>query len=145
MRYLNPADRNLARITKGDKNFAKRLDSKNREFPIKLRDIHNIEKRNSIGIRVFGYGNKEKHPICVSKKCCEDKHVDLSLIGEREKNHYVLIKDFNTFKYDHTVHGGRKHFRCNCLHAFFTEEVLKRHIKDCLKPNGKQAIKMPKR
>ena len=29
------------------------------------------------------------------------KHVDLLLIGEREKKDYVLIKDFNRFIYDH--------------------------------------------
>ena len=41
----------------------------------------------------------KKYPICISKKCCEDKYVDLLLIGE--KKYYVLIKDFNTFMYDH--------------------------------------------
>ena len=43
------------------------------------------------------------------KKCCEEKHVDLLLIGEEDKRHYVLIKDFNTFTYDHTLHRGREH------------------------------------
>ena len=42
------------------------------------------------------------------KKCCEEKHVDLLLI-EEDKRHYVLIKDFNTFTYDNTLHRGRKH------------------------------------
>ena len=36
--------------------------------------------------------NKVKSPIYVSKKCYEDKHVDLLLIGEGKKKHYVLIK-----------------------------------------------------
>ena len=67
---------------------------------MKIRDIHKIEKKNSIGISVFGYENKEKHPIYLSTKCCEDKHIDLLLIGEGEKKHYVLIKNFNTFMYD---------------------------------------------
>ena len=34
----------------------------------------------------------------------------LLLIGEKGKSHYVLIKDFNTIMYDHTLDGGRKHF-----------------------------------
>ena len=55
------------------------------KFPVKTRDIHKMEKKNSIGISVFGYENKVKCPIYVSKKCCEDKHFDLSLIGEGEK------------------------------------------------------------
>ena len=32
------------------------------------------------------------------------------LIGEEHKCYYVLIEDFNTFMYDHTLHCGRKHF-----------------------------------
>ena len=54
----------------------------------------------------------------MSKKCCEEKHVDLLLIGEKGKRHYVLVKDFNTFMYDHTLHGGTKHFCQYYLQAF---------------------------
>ena len=32
-----------------------------------------------------------------------------------------------------------------CLQAFSTEDILKRHIKDCFKINGKKRIKMPKK
>ena len=46
--------------------------------------------------------------------------------------------------YDHTLHCGRKHF-CYCLQAFSTEEILKSHIKDCFKINGKQRIIMAKK
>ena len=47
--------------------------------------------------------------------------------------------------YDYTFHCGRKHFCCYFLHAFITDEVLKRRIKDCFKINGQQTIKMPKK
>ena len=56
---------------------------------------------------------------------------NLLLIGEKVKRHYVLIKNFNTFMYDHTLHRGRKHFCCYCLQDFRTKTILKRHIKDC--------------
>ena len=83
VKYLNHADRNPARITKADKEFTQKLDFKNIKFPVKIRDIHKIEKKNnSIGISIFGYENKEKHTIYVSKKCCEEKYVDLLLIGK---------------------------------------------------------------
>ena len=78
------------------------FDFKNIKFPVKIRDIHKIKKKNSIGISVFDYENKEKHPIYISKKCCDEKHVDLLLIGDEGKRHDVLIKDFNTFTYDNT-------------------------------------------
>ena len=55
---LNPADHHPARITKADKDFAKRLDFKDIKCLVKTRDIHKIEKNNSIGIRIFGYENK---------------------------------------------------------------------------------------
>ena len=74
---------------------------------------------------------------------CEDKHV--LLIGEGEKKHCVLIKEFNTFMYDRTLHHRRKHFCHYYLQAFTTAEKLKCHIKDCFKSNGKQTIKMPKK
>ena len=83
VRCLNPADHNPKRTTKSDKDFAKRLDFKDIKFPVKIRDIHKIEKKSSIGNSVFGYENKEKHPIYVSKKCCKEKHVDLLLRGKR--------------------------------------------------------------
>ena len=47
--------------------------------------------------------------------------------------------------YDHTVDHGRKHFCCFYLRAFSTEEILKRHIKDCFKINGKQKVILAKK
>ena len=104
VRYLNPADRHSARITKADKDFAKKLDFKDIKFPVKVRDIHKIEKNNSISISVsvFDGEKKKKHPIYMPKKCCEENHVDLLIIGEEGKRHYIFIKDFNTFMYNHT-------------------------------------------
>ena len=40
--------------------------------------------------------------------------------------------------YHHSLHCGRKYFCCDCLQAFSTEEILKRHIKDCFKINDKK-------
>ena len=72
-RYLNPGDHNPRRIIKVYKDFAKRLDFKGIKFPVKIRDIHKIEKKkkSSIGISVFGYENKGNYPIYVSKQYCE--------------------------------------------------------------------------
>ena len=98
-----------------------------------MRDIQKIEKKNSIGISVFGYENKEKNSIYLLRKCCKEKHVDLLLTGEESKRHYFLVKDFNTFMYDHTLHCGRKIFCRYCLQAFCAEKLLKHHLKDCFK------------
>ena len=47
--------------------------------------------------------------------------------------------------YEHSLHRGRKHFCRYCLHDLITEEILKRHIKDCFKINDKQIFKRPKK
>ena len=66
---LTSTDHNLRRIKKSDKDFSKNVhEVKHPEkFPVKTRDIHEIEKKNSIDISVFGYENKGKYPICASK------------------------------------------------------------------------------
>ena len=87
------------------------------KFPVKVRNIHKIEKKNSVGISVFSYENKEKHPIYVSKKCFEEKHVDLLQVDKKDKKHYVLIKNFNTILYNHFLDHGKKPFCRYCLQA----------------------------
>ena len=114
VRYTNPAELNPRKITKANKDFAKKLDFKGIKFPVKIRGIRDIHKIKKKRISVFGYENKEKHPIYVSKKCCEEKHVDFLLIEEGGKRQYVLIKDFNTFMYDCTLQCGKKHLFHYC-------------------------------
>ena len=48
VRYLNPVDHHPARITKADKDFAKMLDLKDKNFPLHIRDIRKIEKKKRI-------------------------------------------------------------------------------------------------
>ena len=59
VRYLDPADHHPGRITKADKDFAKMLDFKVINFPVKIRDIRKIKNSNSISISLFGDENKE--------------------------------------------------------------------------------------
>ena len=134
VRYLNLANHHPARITKSDKDLVKNI-----KFPVKIRDIHKIEKYNSNHNSNFGYQNNEKYPIYVSKRYYKENHVDFLLIGEGEKN-AVFIKYFNIFMYDLSLHSGRKHFCRCCLHAVIREEILKRHIKDCFNINRKQIM-----
>ena len=67
------------------------------------------------------------------------------MIRKEGKRHYVLIKDFKTFVYNHTLHCGRKDFCRYCLQALSTKEILKSDIKDFFKINGKQKIIMPEK
>ena len=47
--------------------------------------------------------------------------------------------------YDHTLHRRKKFFAVIVYQAFSTEEILKIHIKNCLRINDKQRIIMLKR
>ena len=100
VRYLNPADHHLARITKVDKAFSKILDFKYITFPFKVGDIRKIEekKKNSTCIRVFGYENKEFIiQFMYQKIYCEEKHFDLLLIKEKVRT----LCFYQRFQYIH--------------------------------------------
>ena len=57
VRYLISSNLHPVRNTKADKDFAKKLDSEDIKFPVKIGDIHKIERQSSIGNSVFGYQN----------------------------------------------------------------------------------------
>ena len=44
VKYLHPADHHAERIIKAEKTFAKELDLNDIKFPVKIKDIHKIEK-----------------------------------------------------------------------------------------------------
>ena len=64
---VSDVDPNPAGNTKIDKNVVKELDFKDIKSPVRIRDIYKIEQKLSLVISVFGYENKVKYPIYVSK------------------------------------------------------------------------------
>lgn len=85
---------------------------------------------------------KNHFPIYVSKEKYENC-LNLLLITNDEKTHYVLIKYFNRFMYNQTKHKSKKHFCMFCLQHFTSEKILNNHKENCIEINGTQAIKMP--
>ena len=61
------------------------------------------------------------------------KHIDFLLIGEDGKRHYVLVKDFSTFMYDHTLYREKE----TSLLTSSTTKLLKSHVNDWFKISGK--------
>ena len=81
-------------------------------FPMKARDYEIVEERFNINVNVFGYENKV-FPLYVSKK--SNKQVlNVLLLSNEEKSHYVFIKEFNRLMYSKTKHKDRKHFCMSC-------------------------------
>ena len=144
IRHLNPQEKYPQRIKKSDKEYIDKLDYSGIEFPITIKQINKIEKKNNIRINVFSYEEKQPYPIYVSKEKFKD-HIELLLITKDENKHYVLIKDFNKFMYQQTKHKERKHFCMHCLQCFSSERVLNNHKDNCSQVNGIQAVNMPEK
>ena len=67
--------------------------------------------------------------------------MDLLLLIDDDKSHYVYIKDFDRFMFHKTKNKNKKYFCKSCLQCFSSESVLTEH-KDCLNINGKQSVKL---
>ena len=144
IRHSNPQDKDPQRIKNTDKQYIEKLDYSSIEFPVTVKQINKIEKQNNICINLFGYEEKQKFPIYISKEKYQD-HMELLLITEGKNKHYVLIKDFNKFMFNQTKHEHRKYFCMYCLQCFSREDVLTEHKNNCISINGKQAINMPEK
>ena len=83
---------------KKKKKIAKKLDYDRIEFPVQEKDFNKIEVKNNICINVFGYENELVFPIYVSDQKFEDS-IDLLLLIDNDKSHYVYMKDFDRFMF----------------------------------------------
>ena len=91
VRHINPLKEHPEKKT--DKKIAEELDYDEIEFPVQEKDFNKIEVKNNICINVFGYENGLVFPIYVSDQKFEDS-MDLLLLIDDDKSHYVYIKDF---------------------------------------------------
>ena len=86
-------------------------------------------------------GMKIKFFHYMYQKKSNEQVLNVLLISNEEKSHYVLIKDFNRLMYSKTKHKDRKHFCMSCLQNFTTKEILNNHRERCLLINETQAVK----
>ena len=96
--YINPSKEHLERILKTDKKIAEKLDYDGIEFPVQEKYFSKIEVKNTICINVFGYEDKLVYPVYVSDQKFKDL-IDLLLLNDDNKSHYVYIKDFDRFMF----------------------------------------------
>ena len=132
------------KILRGSKNVTKNTSkiwiTRMSAFRWHKKITKKIGKMNNININVFRYEKREPYPAHISKEKFDI--LNLLLITNGEKQHYVLIKDFNKFMYNQTKHKCKKHFCMYCLQCFISEEVLNNHKENCIISNGAQSIKM---
>ena len=107
------------------------------------KDYNKIEVKNNICINVFGYKNWLVFPIYASDQKFEDS-IDLLLLIDNDKSHYVYIKDFERFMFYKTKNLNKERFGRSSLQCFSCESVLIKHKENCLSINGKQSLKLEK-
>ena len=83
------------------KKIAKKLDYDEIEFPVQEKDFNKIEVKSNIYINVFGYENGLVFPIYVSDQKIEGS-IDLLLVIDDDKSHYMYIKNFDRFMFHKT-------------------------------------------
>ena len=110
-------------------------------FLWKKKDFSKIEVKNNICINVFAYENELVFPIYISKQKFKVS-MDLLLLIDGDKSHYVYIKDFNRFMF-HKMKNKNKNWFCkSCLQCFSKKNVMIKHKEDCLSINGVQSVKV---
>ena len=92
---------------------------------------------------MFCYENKLAFPVYISDQTIKSS-IDLLLLINCDKSHYVYIKDFNTFMFHKTKNKNKKWFCKSCLQCFSSENVLIKHKKDCLSISSQQSINLEK-
>ena len=105
------------------------------------KDFSKIEVKNNIRINVSGCRTRLVFPIYFSDQKFEDS-VDLLLLIDNDKSHYMYIKDFDRFIFHKTKSKHKKWFCKRCLQCFSSENVLTKHKEDCLSINCKQSVKL---
>ena len=117
VRHLNPVSGNASRIKKVDRKIASALDYGGVKFPVKVKDVDVIEDKNEICINVFSYEDIIVCPVYVSKKKYGDC-MNLLMIHEDDKSHYVYVKDFNRSMFNASKHKEKKMVLYDVLATF---------------------------
>ena len=95
------------------KKFANNLNYDGIEFSVEEKNFSKTEKKNNIYINVFFQKIKNS--------------IDLLLVIDENKSHYVHIKDFDRFMFHKTKNKNKRYFCKSCLQGFSNKNVLTEH------------------
>ena len=94
-------------LKKNWQKIAEKFDYDGIKFSVQEKDFNKIEMMNNVCINVFAYENKLVFPIEVSDQNFEDS-MDLLLLIDDDKSHYVYIRDFDRFMFHKTKNKNKK-------------------------------------
>ena len=129
--HLHPAKKNPNRLYHY-KKFANELNVEGLTFPLNVSDVPKFEKLNtSLKINVLMYEEKDCIPLYVSKFHDRPTHINLLLLSDDSKHHYVLIRNMSRLVASRSAYNG-KHYVCDhCLHPFTVKDAFDRHVPHC--------------
>ena len=99
-------------------------------FPVSTRDIKIFESRNGVSVIVLALDGKT--PYICRKGGGYNRIVNLMIIEDNEKSHYVAIKSLGRLLSKmNSKHNPSQHFRNNCLQGFSEERSRDEHYAYC--------------
>ena len=147
LRALNPKDNHPERVDKELKLKENTLNMDGIKYPVSLKyDIDKFENQNpTISITVYGYEEKEVHPLRNSNNIDREYNITLMLIEKDGVLHYCLVKNRSRLLSSQVSKHKEKSYFCDrCLNSFWCEKSLNNHLEYC---SNHEAVKieMPKK
>ena len=110
-------------------------------FPVSIKDISKFEVRNRIGVNVLALNGRT--PYICRKGGDYDRVVNLMIIEDEDKKHYVAIKSLERLlSKQNSKHKESQHFCSNCLQGFSDIMSRNNHYEYC-RSNESVRIEMP--
>ena len=126
LRALNPKDNHTERVDKELKLKENTLNMDGIEYPVSLEDINKFENQNpTISLTVFGYKEKDVHPLRNSDKMDREHKIRLMLIEKDGVLYYCLVKNYSRLLSSQvSKHNGKSYFCDRCLNPFWCEHIF---------------------
>jgi RNase P subunit RPR2 len=125
--------------------YLKELNVQSLAFPLPIAQIPTFEENNpdfSVNVIYPNSDDKTFAPLYASPHRNRRHVVNLLLLDEGERRHYVVIRKLSALLATRNSHNG-KSFPCPyCLHCFTTESGIQTHIPECAR-HGLQNVKYP--
>ena len=103
------------------------------KFPVEVYDIKKFCKQNDISVNIYVVNGGEIVPyLTYAQELKKSDHVNLLLLEEDEKMHYVYIQNMSKLVRDQLTKNKNQHFICDrCFYNTNNVEVFKRHQEFC--------------
>ena len=141
LRALNPREKDPQRLDIKLKEKENTLKMNGIEYPVSLKDISKFENQNpTISITVFGYKEKNVHPLRNSDNMNREHKIVLMLIEKDGVKHYCSVKNVSRLLSSQvSKHKEKHHFCLRCLNPFWCEQSLNKHLEYC---SNHEAVKI---